>query len=74
MQKYLNAEHRYSEILEGFDQIKSFFSMISYLISASLNALLKKEIGCSNPSVFFYSKTTANVSKEEKENIRNSLE
>jgi hypothetical protein len=48
--------------------------MISYLISASLNALLKKEIGFSNPSVFLYSKTTTNVSDEAKENIRTSLE
>jgi hypothetical protein len=48
--------------------------MISYLISASLNALLKKEIGYSKPSVFFYRKTTTNVSNEVKENIRDTLE
>jgi hypothetical protein len=48
--------------------------MISYLISASLNALLKKEIGCSHPSSFFCNKTVATVSKEEKEKIRKSLE
>jgi len=48
--------------------------MISYLIFASLNALLKNKIGYSNPSVFFCSKTAANVLDEAKENIRNSLE
>jgi hypothetical protein len=48
--------------------------MISYLIYAFLNALLKKEIGYSNPSEFFYSKTTSNVSNEAKEKIKNSLE
>jgi len=48
--------------------------MISYLVSASLSALLKKEMSCSNPFVFLYNKTTANVSDEAKENIRNYLE
>jgi hypothetical protein len=47
---------------------------MSYFISASLNALIKKEMGYSNPSVFFVNKTTATVSKEAKEKIRKSLE
>jgi hypothetical protein len=62
-----------SEIFESFHQGIGF-SMISYLISASLNALLKKEMGCSRPSSFFCNKTGATVSKEEKEKIRKSLE
>jgi hypothetical protein len=35
---------------------------------------MKNEIGCSSPSIFFYNKTTATVSKEAKENIRKSLD
>jgi hypothetical protein len=48
--------------------------MISYLISASLNALLKKAMGFSHPSSFLCNKTVATVSKEAKEKTRKSLE
>jgi hypothetical protein len=40
-------------------------------LSASLSALLKKEIGCSSPSTFSAIKQLATVSKEEKEKIKN---
>jgi hypothetical protein len=48
--------------------------MISYLISASLNALLKKAMGFSHPSSCFYNNTTATILKEEKEKTRKGLE
>jgi hypothetical protein len=60
--------------LRDLTKAYAYFSMISYLISASLNALLKKEIGFSNPSAFFCRKTMVNVSNEAKENIINYLE
>jgi hypothetical protein len=42
--------------LRDFTKEYVCFSTISYIISTSLNALLKKEIGCSNPSTFFVEK------------------
>jgi len=47
---------------------------MSYFISASLNALLKKAMGYSNPPTFFCNKTATTVSKEAKEKIRKFLE
>jgi hypothetical protein len=47
---------------------------MSYLNSASLSALLKKEMGFSNPASFFYSRTEATVSKEAKEKVKKSFE
>jgi hypothetical protein len=48
--------------------------MLSYFISTSPNALLKKAIGFSTPSTFFYSTTTATVSNEAKEKIKKYLD
>jgi hypothetical protein len=47
---------------------------MSYLTSASLNTLLKKEIGYSFPVACFYNKTDSTLSKEANEKIRKSLE
>jgi hypothetical protein len=45
-----------------------------YFNSTSLNALLKKAMGCSKPLVFFYNKIVVTVSNEVKEKIIKSLE
>ena len=63
-----------------FEMFERFHQGIGLLLhdlvpfSASLNALLKKAMGFSRPSPFFFNKTVATVSKEEKEKTRNSLE
>jgi hypothetical protein len=46
----------------------------TYATIFECNALLKKEIGCSNPTAFFCNKTSTIVSNEAKENIRISFE
>jgi len=48
--------------------------MLSYFNYASLSVLLKKEMGCSYMSSFFFNSTTTTISSEAKEKIRNYLE
>jgi len=51
---------------------KECFSIILYLRSTCLNALLKKAIGWSKPSWFFWSKIVDIVSSEANEKVINS--
>jgi hypothetical protein len=49
------------------------FSNMSYFNLASQRDLLKKAMGCSCPSSFFWSSTTTIVSSKAKEKIKSSL-
>jgi hypothetical protein len=49
---------------------QSRFYKVSYFNSASLRLLLKKEIGCSNPSLFFCKSVATIICSHAKENIK----
>lgn len=59
--------------LIAFITAKGYFSIILYLSATSLEALLKKETCCSNPSSFFCKRTAATICSEENEKIMKSL-
>ena len=64
-------------ILKNFNAFTSeyaCFSKVLYFNSESLRVLLKKAIGFSSPSAFFYNRTAAIVSCDAKEKVRKTLE
>jgi hypothetical protein len=53
--------------------VQAWFYNMSYFISSSQRDFLKKDMGFSCPSLFFFSSATTMISLEEKENIKNYL-